>query len=120
MNRIRNKRNVVAKHTIREEDIVENSFWLTIERVGLMTSREYIGYMRGWPIRFAFETMCNKLMPYAKEKDIRKKVEESFSLFQNSLETYCRVHKVKKSIRQFLTHPENIRLLGTSKELKFT
>jgi hypothetical protein len=104
------KRLLLAKHNENTEDIVENSFWLAIERVGLLTSREYISYMRGWPIRFAFETMCNKLLPYAKENEIRRKVEESYAFFKSNLETYCKMHRLNKRIRSFLLHPENIRM----------
>ncbi len=110
MSKIKRRKSSLAKHIVRTEDIVDNSFWLTIERVGLLTSREYIGYMRGWPIRFAFETMCNKLMPYAKEIEIRKKVEELFSIFSKNLDAYCKVHKVRKNIRSFLHRPENLKV----------
>jgi hypothetical protein len=83
---------------------------MAVERSGLSTSKEYISYMKGWPIWFAFETLCNKLMPYAKEKEIRRKVEESYSIFKNNLETYCKMHKLKRNIRNFLMHPEKIRI----------
>ncbi|HEY4785035.1 MAG TPA: hypothetical protein VIH57_03255 [Bacteroidales bacterium] len=109
MNKIRRRR-PLSKTVVNTEDIVENSFWQAIERVGLLTSKEYISYMKGWPIWFAFETLCNKLMPYAKEKEIRRKVDESFSVFRKSLETYCKMHKLRRDIRSFLMHPENIRI----------
>jgi hypothetical protein len=42
--------------------------------------------MKGWPIRLAFETLVNKLSPYAKEKEIRQKVEEFYRIFRSFLE----------------------------------
>jgi hypothetical protein len=69
-----------------EEDKVLKSFWLAIEQTGIKISREYISDMVGWPIRMAIETICNKVMPYAKEKEIKKKVEEIYSLFSITLE----------------------------------
>jgi hypothetical protein len=117
MNRIKRSRRLLAKRSaVNAESIVEHSFWLAIERAGLQTSKEYISYMKGWPIWFAFETLSNKLMPYAKENEIRKKVEESFSIFRKSLETYCKIHKVKRDIRSFLLHPENIKIFSTTAE----
>lgn len=114
MNRIKSKERYSEGMAETTENIVENSFWLAAERVGLLTSKEYISYMKGWPIWFALETLCNKLMPYAKENEIRKKVEESYSIFRNSLETYCKMHKLRRNIRSFLLHPENIRIYSTS------
>jgi len=114
MSNIKKRKSILAKPSVNTEDIVENSFWLAIERVGLLTSREYISYMRGWPIRFAFETMCNKLMPYAKENEIRRKVEESYSIFGNSLEAYCRMHKLRRNIRTLLLHPEKLKIYSTT------
>ena len=114
MKMIKSKKKYSGRRLVKTEDIVENSFWLAIERVGLLTSREYVSYMKGWPIRFAFETMCNKLMPYAKENEIRRMVEESYSVFKKSLESYCKAHKLNNSIRSFLLHPENIRIYSTS------
>ncbi len=114
MNRMKRRKRTLSRNTVKTEDIVENSFWLAIDRVGLVTSKEYISYMKGWPIWFAFETLYNKLMPYAKENEIRKKVEESFSIFRNSLETYCKIHKVSGNIRSFLLHPEKIRIYSAT------
>src|SRR6266498_3248641 len=105
------KRRSTGENTnVKTEDIVENSFWLAMERAGLSTPREYTSYMKGWPIRFAFETLCNKLMPYAKENEIRKKVEESFNIFRKNLENYCKMHKVRRNIRFFLMHPEKLKI----------
>lgn len=104
------RRSTGEKTTVKTEDIVENSFWLAIERTGLSTPKEYTNYMKGWPIRFAFETLCNKLMPYAKENEIRKKVEESYSIFRKSLQNYCKIHKVRRNIRSFLMHPERLKI----------
>ena len=104
----------MSRVNVQTDDIIENSFWLAIERVGLLTSKEYISYMKGWPIWFAFETLYNKLMPYAKENEIRRKVEESYAIFRKSLETYCKMHKVRKNIRAFLMHPEKIRIYSST------
>lgn len=104
----------MARTYVRVDQIVENSFRVAIELSGLVASKEYISDMKGWPIWFALETLSNKLMPYAKEKDIQKKVEESFSIFRTRLETYCKLHHVNKNIRTFLLHPENIRIYGTT------
>jgi hypothetical protein len=114
MNRIKAIKKYNERNELKTKDIVENSFWLAIDRVGLLTSKEYISYMKGWPIWFAFETLYNKLMPYAKENEIRRKVEESYSIFRKSLETYCEMHKLQRSIKSFLLHPEKIRIYSTS------
>lgn len=65
---------------------VEKSFWIAAEQIGMKISKEYISYMKGWPIKLAFETLINKLLPYAKEKEIRQKVEECYRIFRKSLE----------------------------------
>jgi hypothetical protein len=70
----------------RVNDKTERSFWLAAEQIGFKISREYIRYMKGWPIRLAFETLVNKLSPYAKEKEIRQKVEEFYRIFRSFLE----------------------------------
>ena len=70
----------------RERKIVENSFWLAAEQTGIKISRENINYMDGWPVWLVFETLCNKLLPYAKENEIQKKVEESYSIFRKNME----------------------------------
>lgn len=110
MNRMKTTKRNSVKRLATTEDIVESSFLFAIDRVGLLTSKEYLRDMKGWPIWFAFETLCNKLMPYAKENEIRRTVEESYSIFRKSLETYCKMHKLQKNIRSFLMHPEKIRI----------
>jgi len=70
----------------REKAIVENSFWLAAEQTGIKTSQDNINYMWGWPVWLVFETLCNKLLPYAKENEIQKKVEESYSIFIKNIE----------------------------------
>ena len=114
MNRNNRSRWPLGRTYVKVDDIVENSFRVAIERVGLLTSKEYISYMKGWPIWLALETLCNKLMPYAKENEIHKKVEESFTIFRLSLENYCKMHKVRRDFRTFLMHPEKIRIYGTT------
>lgn len=111
MNTINKRR--MEKAGAKTEDIVENSFWFAMERSGLWTSREYTSYMKGWPIRFAFETLCNKLMPYAKENEVRKKVEESYTIFRKNLENYCKMHKMRRNMRSFLMHPEKLKIYST-------
>jgi hypothetical protein len=74
-----------AESQTREKEIVENSFWLEAEKTGIKISRENINYMDGWPVWIVFETLCNKLLPYAKENEIQKKVEESYSIFKKNL-----------------------------------
>jgi len=113
MSRFKRKKRHSGKSTEKTEDIVEKSFWVAVDRVGLLTSKEYISYMKGWPIWFAIETLCNKLMPYAKENEVRRKVEESYSIFRKSLETYCKMHKVQRNLRSFLMHPEKIRIYSS-------
>jgi len=114
MNRIRSRRWPLSRTYLKADEIVENSFRFAIERVGLLTSKEYLSDMKGWPIWLALETLCNKLMPYAKENEIHRKVEESFSIFRMSLENYCKIHKVRRNFRAFLMHPEKIRIYGTT------
>jgi hypothetical protein len=75
-----------AESQTRERKIVENSFWLAAEQTGIKISRENINYMDGWPVWLVFETLCNKLLPYAKENEIQKKVEESYSIFRKNIE----------------------------------
>jgi len=70
----------------RENDKVENSFWVAAEQTGIKISQENISYMRGWPVWLVFETLCNKLLPYAKENEIQKKVEESCVIFKKNIE----------------------------------
>ena len=69
----------------REKIIIENSFWLAAEQTGIKISRENIICMNGWPVWLVFETLCNKLLPYAKENEIQKKVEESYSIFKKNI-----------------------------------
>jgi len=64
-----------------EDDKVENSFWLAAEQSGIKTSADNINYMRGWPVQLVFETLCNKLLPYAKANEIQKMADESYSIF---------------------------------------
>ena len=68
-----------------EEEKVENSFWLAVEKTGIKTSAENIIYMQGWPVWLVFETLCNKLLPYAKASEIQKIADESFSIFVKDL-----------------------------------
>lgn len=70
---------------------VERSFRMAAEQLGIKISREYISYMKGWPIRLAFETLVNKISPYAKEKEIRQKVEEFYKIFSQVLERQYQV-----------------------------
>jgi hypothetical protein len=114
MNRLKRRKWKLVRTYVKVDQIVENSFRIAIERSGLLASKEYISDMKGWPIWFALETLSNKLMPYAKEKEIQKKVEESFSIFRIRLETYCKLHHVHKNIRTFLLHPEKIRIYGSA------
>jgi len=75
-----------AESQTREKEIVENSFWLAAEKTGIKISRENINYMDGWPVWLIFETLCNKLLPYAKENEIQKIVKESYSIFKKNME----------------------------------
>lgn len=63
------------------DEKVEKSFWLAAEQTGIKTSVENINYMRGWPVWLVFETLCNKLLPYAKANEIQKRADESYCIF---------------------------------------
>lgn len=78
----------MAGTTVKDKHEVETCFLEAVNQTGLITTHEEINSMMGWSKVTVFQKLWKKQLPNASEKELFKRIDYSYSVFTEILESH--------------------------------
>jgi len=78
----------MAGTTVVDKNEVESCFLEAVNQTGLQTTNDEINSMMGWSKLTVFQTLWNRQLSGASEKEIAKRVDDSYAIFREILEAH--------------------------------